>query len=143
MLSEKSNVRCPACTAELPPETVECPWCGHLMTPKGEVTPQEVVSQPQGEIVEPEPTPLPTGSETEESAFPVAEPGLTELPPAPILTSSSKLKVMGIFLIIFSLLALVFFVYHVRLGNLPRLVLLVPILGMLLGFISIAVAQKR
>jgi len=142
-MSEKSNVRCPACTAELPPGTVECPWCGHLMTPKGEVTQQEVVSQPQGEIVEPEPTPLPTEPEPEASVLPVAEPGLTELPPAPILTSSSKLKVAGIFLIIFSLLALVFFVYHVRLDNLPRPVLLVPIFGMLIGFISIAVAQKR
>ena len=142
-MSEKTNIHCPACTAELPPGTVECPWCGHLMTPKGEVTQQEVVSQPQGEIGEPEPTPLPTGSETEESVFPVAEPGLTELPPAPILRSSSKLKVAGIFLIIFSLLALVFFVYHVRLDNLPRLVLLVPIFGTLIGFISIAVSQKR
>ena len=142
-MSEKTNIHCPACTAELPPGTVECPWCGHLMTPKSEVTPQEVVSQPQGKIVEPEPTPLPTGTETEESVLPVAEPGLTELPPAPILTSSSKLKVMGIFLIIFSLLALVFFVYHVRLDNLPRPVLLVPIFGMLIGFISIAVGQKR
>ena len=142
-MSEKTNVQCPACTAELPPETVECPWCGHLMTPRGEVTQQEVVSQPQGEIVEPEPTPLPTEPEPEASVSPVAEPGLTELAPARILTSSSKLKVMGIFLIIFSLLALVFFVYHVRLDNLPRLVLLVPIFGMLIGFISVVVGQKR
>ena len=58
-MSEKTNIHCPACTAELPPGTVECPWCGHLMTPKGEVTQQEVVSQPQGKIVEPEPTPTP------------------------------------------------------------------------------------
>ncbi len=142
-MSEKTNVHCPACTAELPPETVECPWCGHLMTPRGEVTQQEVISQPQGEIVEPEPTPLPTEPEPEASVSPVAEPGLTELAPARILTSSSKLKVMGIFLIIFSLLALVFFVYHVRLDNLPRLVLLVPIFGMLIGFISVVVGQKR
>ncbi|HOU00584.1 MAG TPA: hypothetical protein PLE00_07900 [Anaerolineaceae bacterium] len=113
------------------------------MTPRGEVTQQEVISQPQGEIVEPEPTPLPTEPEPEASVSPVAEPGLTELAPARILTSSSKLKVMGIFLIIFSLLALVFFVYHVRLDNLPRLVLLVPIFGMLIGFISVAVGQKR
>ena len=142
-MSEKTNVHCHACTAELPPETVECPWCGHLMTPRGEVTQQEVISQPQGEIVEPEPTPLPTEPEPEASVSPVAEPGLTELAPARILTSSSKLKVMGIFLIIFSLLALVFFVYHVRLDNLPRLVLLVPIFGMLIGFISVVVGQKR
>jgi hypothetical protein len=97
---------------------------------------------------EPEPIPLPEEPEPEAplpeaTVFVVDEPGLTELAPSPILSSSSNLKVMGIILIIFSFLALVFFVFQVFQGNLSRLVLLVPILGMLIGFFSVLVAQKR
>jgi hypothetical protein len=115
------------------------------------------LAQPQEEDVEPEPAQLPAEPEPilppaepasepplpVASVFPVEEPGLTELAPAPILTSSSNLKVMGIILIIFSFLALVFFVFQVFQDKLPQLVLLVPIFGMLIGFVSVAVGQKR
>jgi hypothetical protein len=99
-------------------------------------------------LAEAEPAPLPEEPAPESplpeaSVFVVDDPGLTELAPSPILSSSSNLKVMGIILIIFSFLALVFFVFQVFQGNLSRLVLLVPILGMLIGFVSVLVAQKR
>ena len=156
-MSEETKVQCPACTAELTPGTVECPWCGHLMTPRvGDILLAEL-AQAEEERIEPEPTqllaeaeaaplpeePAPESPMPEASVFVVDEPGLTELAPAPIISSSSNLKVMGIILIIFSFLALVFFVFQVFQGNLSRLVLLVPILGMLIGFVSVLVAQKR
>ena len=156
-MSEEIKVQCPACTAELTPGTVECPWCGHLMTPRVEDILLAELAQAEEELIEPEPAQLPTEPELipppeeptpesplpEASVFVVDEPGLTELAPAPILSSSSNLKVMGIILIIFSFLALVFFVFQVFQGNLSRLLLLVPILGMLIGFVSVLVAQKR
>jgi len=156
-MSEEIKVQCPACTAELTPGTVECPWCGHLMTPRVEDVLLAELAQAEEERIEPEPTqllaedepaplpeePAPESPLPEASVFVVDEPGLTELAPAPILSSSSNLKVMGIILIIFSFLALVFFVFQVFQGNLSRLVLLVPILGMLIGFVSVLVAQKR
>ncbi len=77
------------------------------------------LAQAEEELIEPEPAQLPTEPELipppeeptpesplpEASVFVVDEPGLTELAPAPILSSSSNLKVMGIILIIFSFLA--------------------------------------
>ena len=147
-MSEETKVQCPACTAELTPGTVECPWCGHLMSPRVEDILLAELAQAEEELIEPEPIPLPEEPAPESplpeaSVFVINEPGLTELAPAPILSSSSNLKVMGIILIVFSFLALVFFVFQVFQGNLSRLVLLVPIMGMLIGFVSVLVAQKR
>jgi hypothetical protein len=127
------------------------------MTPRvGDILLAEL-AQAEEEIIEPESTqqlaeaepaplpeePAPESPLPEVSVFVIDEPGLTELAPAPILSSSSNLKVMGIILIVFSFLAMVFFVFQVFQGNLSRLVLLVPILGMLIGFVSVLVAQKR
>jgi hypothetical protein len=127
------------------------------MTPRvGDILLAEL-AQAEEERIEPEPTqllaeaeaaplpeePAPESPMPEASVFVVDEPGLTELAPAPIISSSSNLKVMGVILIIFSFLALLFFVFQVFQGNLSRLVLLVPILGMLIGFVSVLVAQKR
>ena len=164
-MSEETNVQCPACTAELTPGTVECPWCGHLMTPKAEETPSEEAPERIRDWFEPEPIPLPEEPAQppvpeepaqppvpeepaqppvpEAAVFSVAEPGLTEIAPVPGRAPASNLKVMGIILIIFSLLALAFFAYQVLQDNLPRLVLVVPIFGMLIGFISVAVSQRR
>lgn len=76
------------------------------------------------------------------AVFSVAEPGLTEIAPVPSKTPASNLKVMGIILTIFSFLALLFFAFQVFQGNLPPLVLVVPIFGMMIGLISIIVGQK-
>lgn len=50
---------------------------------------------------------------------------------------------MGIVLTGFSFLALGYFIFQVLKGTLPQLVLLLPIFGMIIGLISVAVAQKR
>lgn len=200
-MSEETNVQCPACTAELTPQTVECPWCGHLMTRKVEETPSEEAPDRIRDWFEPEPTPMseesaqppvpeepaqppmpeeptqpPVPEELaqplvpedptqpvvpeeptqpampeepaqppvpEAAVFPVAEPGLTEIAPVPSPAPAGNLKVMGIILTIFSFLALLFFVYQVFQGKLPTLVLVVPIFGMMIGLISVAVGQKR
>lgn len=165
-MSEENSVQCPACTAELTPETVECPWCGHLMTPKAGEILAEAVPEQIKEWFEPEPIlspaepaqapesdepaqpPLPEESASDPpvpqvSVFPVDEPGLTELTPLPGLSYSNRLKVMGKILIIFSFLALVFFVFQVFQDKLPRLVIVVPFFGILIGFISVVVSQKR
>ena len=156
-MSEETNIQCPACTAELPPETVECPWCGHLMTPRVEDVLLAELAQAEKEHLEPEAAQPPTESEpaslpeeTEPEAplpdatvFVVEEPGLTEFAPAPVVSPSGSLKVMGIVLIIFSFLALVFFIFQVFQGKLPQIVLALPVFGMLIGFISVAVAQRR
>ena len=164
-MSEEPNVQCPACTAELTPETIECPWCGHMMTPKAEEKPSEEAPDRIKDWFEPEPIPLPeepaqppmpeeptqppVPSEPPQPAvptvavFPVAEPGLTEIAPVPGRAPASNLKVMGIILTIFSFLALLFFGFQVLQDNLPRLVLLVPIFGMLIGLVSVAVGQRR
>ena len=155
-MSEETNVQCPACTAELPLETVECPWCGHLMTPRVEAILLEELAQQQEEGIEPEPIPLPAEPAQppvpsdpakpivpEAAVFPVAEPGLTEIAHVPGRAPASNLKVMGIILTIFSFLALLFFAFQVFQDKLPTLVLLVPIFGMMVGLISVAVGQKR
>lgn len=200
-MSEETNVQCPACTAELTSETVECPWCGHLMTPRAEETPSEEAPERIKDWFEPEAIPVPEEPAqppvpeelaqppvpeepaqppvpeepgqplvTEEpdqplvpeepaqpdvpeepaqplvpeaAVFPVAEPGLTEISPAPGTAPAGNLKVMGIILTIFSFLALLFFAYQVFQGKLPTLVLVVPIFGMMIGLISVAVGQKR
>ncbi len=173
-MSEETNVQCPACTAELTAETIECPWCGHMMTPKAEEKPSEEAPERIRDWFEPEPIPLPeepaeppvpeeptqppvpdeptqppVPSEPPEpvvptvAVFPVAEPGLTELSPIPGRESASNLKVMGIILTVFSFLALLFFAFQVFQEKLPLLVLVVPIFGMIIGLISIAVGQKR
>lgn len=155
-MSEETKIQCPACTAELPAETVECPWCGRLLTPKVEAAHAETAFVPQEETIEPEATLLPAEpeptllpeepnqpAEPEAPSFIVAEPGLTELPMPPGQSSSNSLKVMGIIMTIFSFLALGFFITQVLNGNLPRLVLLLPIFGLLIGLISVAVGQRR
>jgi len=144
-MSEEKSVQCPACTAELLPGTVECPWCGHLMTPKTKVEQPEEAAQPQAETLEPEPLP----SEPAQPPVPkvsvsvVDEPGLTEISPVPGRAPASNLKVMGIILTIFSFLALGFFISQVLKGTLSQLVLLLPIFGMMIGLISVSVGQKR
>jgi hypothetical protein len=144
MMSEETNVQCPACTAELPPQTIECPWCGHLLTPSTEEKQPEETLQPQEQILAPEPQPSePAESNKPEAVFTVAEPGLTEISPVPSRAPASNLKVMGIILIIFSIFALAYFLAQVIKGNLPQLVLVVPIFGMIIGLISVAVGQKR
>ncbi len=147
-MSEETNVQCPACTAELPPATIECPWCGHLLTPRIEQVLMDELAQQQEENSEPAPAEHPAEPASEPPVpevpvFAVAEPGLTELPVLPGRSSPGNLKVMGIILIVFSFLALVFFVYQVLQDKLPQLVLLVPVFGMLIGFVSVAVGQKR
>ncbi len=165
-MSEETKIQCPACTAELPAGTVQCPWCGYLLTPKVEESHVEAPAQLQEEVVEPEPTLLPEKPEPiplpeeptqspvpeepepqppapEASVFSVAEPGLSELPPEIRRAPASTLKAMGIFLTIFSFLALGFFIFQVLKGTLPQSVLLLPIFGMMLGLISVAIAQRR
>lgn len=164
-MSEETKIQCPACTAELTTETIECPWCGHMMTPKAEEKPSEEAPERIRDWFEPEPIPLPEEpaqpavpeepaqpSIPEEPAkpimpetavFSVAEPGLTEIAPVPGRAPVSNLKVMGIILTIFSFLALLFFAFQVFQDKLPSLVLLVPIFGMMIGLISITVGQKR
>ena len=164
-MSEETKIQCPACTAELLPETIECPWCGHMMTPKAEETPSEEAPDRIKDWFEPEPIPLPEEpaepplpevpaepplpaepaepKDPQATILPVAEPGLTEISPVPVRAPASSLKVMGIVLTIFSFLALVYFIFQVLKGTLPQLVLLLPIFGMIIGLISVAVAQKR
>lgn len=164
-MSEETKIQCPACTAELTPETIECPWCGHMMTPKAEEIPSEEVPDRIKDWFEPEPAPspsepaaIPQPTEPAEPLLPeepaqpvkpevtihaVAEPGLTEISPVPARTPASSLKVMGIILVIFSFFALGYFIFQVLKGTLPQLVLLLPIFGMIIGLISVAVAQKR
>jgi len=83
--------------------------------------------------IPPEPARVPTPT----------EPGFSEPPLVSKKAPASSLKVMGIILTIFSFLALVFFVFQVLDGRFTRLVLLLPIIGMIIGLISIAVGQKR
>ena len=164
-MSEETKIQCPACTAELTPETIECPWCGHMMTPKAEEIHSEEVPDRIKDWFEPEPAPSPSEPAAipqpaepaqppvptepaqpimpEASVFPVPEPGLTELSPVPASAPTSSLKVMGIVLTGFSFLALGYFIFQVLKGTLPQLVLLLPIFGMIIGLISVAVAQKR
>jgi len=99
-----------------------------------------VPEEPSQPPVPPEPAQPPV---TEAAVFPVAEPGLTEIAPLTGQASASNLKVMGIILTIFSFLALLFFAFQVFQGKLPLLVLVVPIFGMMIGLISVAVGQKR
>lgn len=155
-MSEETKIQCPACTAELTPGTIECPWCGHLMTSKVEETPSEEAPDRIKEWFEPEPIPLPEEpaeapvpaeppqpSVPTTTVFPVAEPGLTEIAPVPGQAPASSLKVMGIILTVFSFLALLFFAFQVFQDKLPLLVLLFPIFGMIIGLISVVVGQKR
>ena len=165
-MSEETKIQCPACTAELTPDTVECPWCGHMRTPKVEEKPSEEAPDRIKDWFEPEPTPMPEEpaeppvpeeptqptmpSEPPQpvvpavAVFPIAEPGLTEIAPVPGRAPASNLKVMGIILTIFSFLALLFFAFQVVQGKLSTfLVLVVPIFGMMIGLISIIVGQKR
>lgn len=174
-MSEETKVQCPACTAELTPGTVECPWCGHLLTPRVQEVLLAELAQAEEELAEPEPVavpeepdliplpeepepiplpeepePIPEPAEPapespfpETSVFPVAEPGLTELAPEVRLSPARNLKVMGIILTIFSFLSLAYFIFQVLKGTLPQTVLLLPIFGMMIGLISVAVAQRR
>ncbi len=165
-MSEETKVQCPACTAELTPGTVECPWCGHLLTPRVQEVLLAELAQAEEELAEPEPVavpeepeliPLPEEPESipeptepapelplpEASVFPVSEPGLTELAPDVRLSPARNLKVMGIVLTIFSFLSLAYFIFQVLKGTLPQTVLLLPIFGMMIGLISVAVAQRR
>ena len=164
-MSEETKIQCPACTAELPPETIECPWCGHVMTPNAEETPSEENPDRIRDWFEPELAPVPSEPATipqptepaqpsvptepaqpiltEAAVFPVPEPGLTEFSPVPAREPARSLKVMGIILTVFSFLALGYFIFQVLKGTLPQLVLLLPIFGMIIGLISVAVAQKR
>lgn len=163
-MSEETKIQCPACTAELAPGTVECPWCGYLIPPKKEeslvdvilgsqteeIEPEPVAepsepAQPQEEIIEPEaiPEPLPEAPLPKASVYPVSEPGLTELAPDVRLSPARNLKVMGIILTIFSFLSLAYFIFQVLKGTLPQTILLLPIFGMMIGLISVAVAQRR
>ncbi len=147
-MSEETNIQCPACTAELTSGTIECPWCGHMMTPRIEQVLMEELTKQEEENSEPALAELPEEPASEpplpeEPVFAVAEPGLTELPVLPGRTSPGNLKVMGIVLTVFSFLALLFFAFQVFQDKLPPLVLVVPIFGMMIGLISIAVGQKR
>ena len=165
-MNEETKIQCPACTAELTPETVECPWCGYLIPQRKEESLVDVILGSQAEASEPEPVtvpseppqpqeefnePEPTSQTIEPSqefvpeatVFPVAEPGLTELPSEIRRAPASTLKVMGVVLTIFSFLALAFFIIQVIKGTLPQSVLLLPIFGMMIGLISVAVAQRR
>jgi len=143
-MSEDASSCCPACTAVLFPGTVECPWCGHLMSPEAEESPAEAVLGAQAEEES-----APTSAEPardEQPDTPVhftQEPGLSELPPASSRASAISLKVLGIVLAVFSLLALVYFFFQVASGRLPRVVLALPVFGMMIGLISVAVGQRR
>lgn len=144
-MSEDASSRCPACTAVLVPGTVECPWCGHLMTPKAEESPAEVVI----DALAAEEKSAPTSAEPardEQPETPVyltQEPGLSELPPVPSRAPAISLKALGVVLAVFSLLALVYFFFQVANGKLPRVVLALPVFGMMIGLISVAVSQRR
>lgn len=83
-MSEDASSRCPACTAVLLPGTVECPWCGHLMTPKAEESLAEVVIDALAAEEEPAPTSAEPArdEQTEKPVYLTQEPGLSELPPA-------------------------------------------------------------
>ena len=144
-MSEDASSRCPACTAVLVPGTVECPWCGHLMTPKAEESPAEVVIDAFAAEEESAPTSAePARDEQPETpVYLTQEPGLSELPPASSCASAISLKVLGIVLAVFSLLALVYFFFQVTSGRLPRVVLALPVFGMMIGLISVAVGQRR
>jgi hypothetical protein len=164
MMSEEAKVQCPACTAELTSGTVECPWCGHLISPKKDETLVDVIlgsqsevlelepvtlpeepAQLQEEIIAPEaiPEPAPESPMPDATVYPVSEPGLTELAPDVRLSPARNLKVMGIVLTIFSFLSLAYFIFQVLKGTLPQTILLLPIFGMMIGLISVAVAQRR
>ncbi len=114
-----------------------------------EPTQPPVPAEPAQPSVPEEPSQPPVADEPaqplvpEAAVFPVAEPGLTEITPVPGQVPASNLKVMGIILTIFSFLALLFFAFQVFQGKLPLLVLVVPIFGMMIGLISVAVGQKR
>ena len=154
-MTDEKTVQCPACTADLPPGTIECPWCGHVMAPKPDESlptptppaPARVPSPAVPTPPEPAEVPLPTEPaqprEPKVALTPAAEPGLSEIPLGSKKAPASSLKVMGIVLTIFSFLALVFFVFQVLDGRFTRLVLLLPIIGMIIGLISMAVGQKR
>ena len=80
-MSEETKIQCPACTAELTPETVECPWCGRLMTPKAEEKPSEEAPERIRDWFEPEPAPVPS----EPAPIPLpAEPDEPLVPEEPI-----------------------------------------------------------
>ena len=76
-MSEETKIQCPACTAELTPETVECPWCGRLMTPKAEEKPSEEAPERIRDWFEPEPAPVPS------EPAPIPLPAEPALPPTP------------------------------------------------------------
>jgi len=78
MMSEETKVQCPACTAELTPGTVECPWCGRLISPKKDETLVDVILGSQSEVLELEPVTLP-----EEPAQPQEEVFEPEVIPEP------------------------------------------------------------
>lgn len=144
-MSEDASSRCPACTAVLVPGMVECPWCGHLMTPKAEESPAEVVIDALAAEEESAPTSAEPArdEQTETPVYLTQGPGLSELPPAPSRAPAISLKVLGIVLAVFSLLALVYFFFQVANGKLPRVVLALPVFGMMIGLISVAVGQRR
>ncbi len=144
-MSEDASSHCPACTAVLLPGTVECPWCGHLMTPKAEESLAEVVIDALAAEEESAPTSAEPArdEQTETPVYLTQGPGLSELPPAPSRAPAISLKALGIVLAVFSLLALVYFFFQVANGKLPRVVLALPVFGMMIGLISVAVGQRR
>ena len=117
----------------VPEEPAELPVPPEPMQP---AVPEEQVQPPM-----PQEPPKPIMPEA--AVFPVAEPGLTEIAPVRGQAPASNLKVMGIILSVFSFFALLFFAFQVIKDTLPPLVLVVPIFGMMIGLISIAVGQRR
>jgi hypothetical protein len=115
------------------------------MTPKAEESLAEVVIDALAAEEESAPTSAEPArdEQTETPVYLTQGPGLSELPPAPSRAPAISLKALGIVLAVFSLLALVYFFFQVANGKLPRVVLALPVFGMMIGLISVAVGQRR
>lgn len=147
-MSEHAVIECVACSAKLDTSGdqafIQCPYCGREQVvppreglPAVEASPQQVETASVQAAAEPFPV-TPPAEPAPQRADPTiaAEAGWAA-------ATSEPLRKVGILLLVVSLLALVYMIYHVIITRLPAIVLVAPLAGIFIAWISISVARRR